>query len=102
MKFGIAMAAKMPMIATTIISSIKVKPCCSLICLYMAAPLATLGVSSQGISGNQIHDSEGPAGGARRQAAFCWPRGPARYALFYKAQYDEMDGRTIFQWEVQP
>src|SRR5438067_4021731 len=30
MKFGIAIAARMPMIATTIISSIRVKPFCSL------------------------------------------------------------------------
>src|SRR6476620_10706275 len=62
MKFGIAMAAKIPIIATTIINSIKVKPCCPLTWFSMAAPLGVLGVSLQDMPGNQIHDSEGPVG----------------------------------------
>src|SRR2546421_11388574 len=42
MKFGIAIAARMPMIATTIISSIRVKPFCS---LFIGYPLLTDGKS---------------------------------------------------------
>src|SRR5213594_4767039 len=41
MKFGIAIAARMPMITTTIISSISVKPFCDL--LMMRSPPAAAG-----------------------------------------------------------
>src|SRR5689334_15431942 len=42
MKFGIAIAAKIPMIATTIINSIRVKPFCALYSLSIGSSLFTV------------------------------------------------------------
>src|SRR5947199_5984559 len=48
MKFGIAIAARMPMIATTIISSISVKPFCSFLIIWSSVVGTDCGTVEQG------------------------------------------------------